>query len=124
MSIYTPSRRNLTPLQEHFSDCHTCNFIDMNDTHYFTTPLIGQVFPKLTYLPTHCYNVFLHIWLCVLWLYVHIVYCVYYSFFPVMDDIPLHAQESEEIEIDPAREAYYKEDPKKALRKFFDREGA
>ena len=55
-------------------------------------------------------------------MFVHIVYRVYYSF-PVMDDIPLHAQESEEIEIDPAREAYYKEDPKKALRKFFDREG-
>ena len=55
---------------------------------------------------------------------VGIVYFVYYSFFPVMDDIPLHAQESEEIEIDPARETYYKEDPKKALRKFFDREGA
>lgn len=49
---------------------------------------------------------------------------VYYSFFPVVDDIPLHAQESEEIEIDPVREAYYKEDPKKALKKFFDREGA
>jgi len=53
-----------------------------------------------------------------------IVYCAYYSFFPVVDDIPLHAQESEEIEIDPVREAYYKEDPKKALKKFFDREGA
>ena len=86
--------------------------------------MIGQVFPKLTYLPIHCYNVFLRIWLWV-WLYVclcTLYICVYY-FFPVMDDIPLHAQESEEIEIDPAREAYYKEDPKKALRKFFDREG-
>jgi len=26
-------------------------------------------------------------------------------------------------EIDPEREAYYRDDPKKALRKYFDREG-
>ena len=29
----------------------------------------------------------------------------------------------EEIEIDPEREAYYVDDPKKALKRFFDREG-
>ena len=61
-------------------------------------------------------------WLYV-WLYGYVMPIVYYSFSPVVDDIPLHAQESEEIEIDPVREAYYKEDPKKALKKFFDREG-
>ena len=27
-------------------------------------------------------------------------------------------------EVDPEREAYYKDDPKKALRKFFEREGS
>lgn len=40
-----------------------------------------------------------------------------------MDDASSHVQGSDELEIDPEREAYYKEDPKKALRKFFDREG-
>ena len=29
----------------------------------------------------------------------------------------------EEYQIDEEREAYYKDDPKKALKKFFDREG-
>ena len=29
----------------------------------------------------------------------------------------------EDFEIDEEKEAYYKEDPKKALKKFFDREG-
>ncbi len=37
----------------------------------------------------------------------------------VLDDVP----EVEEQDIDPAREAYYSEDPKSALNKFFDREG-
>ena len=42
---------------------------------------------------------------------------------PVMDDISPHVQGSDEMEVDPEKEAYYMEDPKKALRKFFDREG-
>ena len=114
-----------TPLQEDFSDYRTCNFIDMNDTDYFHHSNDWSSLSKaylfanslLQCFPTHM------IVGVIIRMFVHIVYCVYYSF-PVMDDIPLHAQESEEIEIDPAREAYYKEDPKKALRKFFDREGA
>ena len=31
--------------------------------------------------------------------------------------------DGEDIEIDEEKEAYYKDDPKKALKKFFDREG-
>ena len=40
-----------------------------------------------------------------------------------MDDVPPEDVASEEYEIDDEKEAYYKEDPKKALKKFFDREG-
>ena len=40
-----------------------------------------------------------------------------------MDDVSLHSQTVEEFHIDPEREAYYKDDPKKALKAFFDREG-
>ena len=40
------------------------------------------------------------------------------------DDIPSSvADEGEDYDIDEDREAYYKEDPKKALKKYFDREG-
>ena len=35
----------------------------------------------------------------------------------------MEMQASEEYEIDEEKEAYYKDDPKKALKKFFDREG-
>ena len=44
----------------------------------------------------------------------------------VMDEIARREneeEEEEEVTIDPEREAYYKEDPKKALKKYFDREG-
>ena len=40
----------------------------------------------------------------------------------VMEDASGEAME-EEYEIDPEREAYYVDDPKRALKKFFDREG-
>lgn len=40
----------------------------------------------------------------------------------VMDDVT-EEKEGEEVELDPQREAYYINDPKKALRKFFEREG-
>ena len=39
-----------------------------------------------------------------------------------MDDVT-EEREGEEVELDPQREAYYINDPKKALRKFFEREG-
>ena len=44
---------------------------------------------------------------------------------PVMDEVHRREQEEEgeELNLDPEREAYYKDDPKKALKKFFDREG-
>ena len=45
----------------------------------------------------------------------------------VMDDVPPEdgrgEGSDEEIILDPEREAYYKDDPKKALNKFFEREG-
>lgn len=41
----------------------------------------------------------------------------------VMDEIQHRENDEEELTIDPEREAYYKDDPKKALKKFFDREG-
>ena len=44
-----------------------------------------------------------------------------HSLLAVMDEVP--EGEEEDIEIDPEKEAYYIDDPKKALRKFFDREG-
>ncbi len=44
---------------------------------------------------------------------------IFNSSLTVLEDIP----DVEEQEIDPAREAYYSDDPKKALKKFFDREG-
>ena len=41
-----------------------------------------------------------------------------------MDDMITGEEDRfEEIEIDPEREAYYVDDPKKALKRFFDREG-
>lgn len=40
----------------------------------------------------------------------------------VMDDLPQEANE-EEYEIDPERETFYADDPKKALKNFFHREG-
>lgn len=41
-----------------------------------------------------------------------------------MDEISWQEQEQEEeLTLDPKREAYYIDDPKKALKKFFDREG-
>ena len=40
-----------------------------------------------------------------------------------MDDQPSSTETLEEIDIEPEREAYYIDDPKKALKKFFDREG-
>ena len=40
-----------------------------------------------------------------------------------MDDIVEGRESIGEMEIDPEREAYYISDPKKALKKFFDREG-
>lgn len=40
-----------------------------------------------------------------------------------MDEIQHRENDEEELTIDPEREAYYKDDPKKALKKFFDREG-
>ena len=39
-----------------------------------------------------------------------------------MDDV-IEEREGEDVELDPKREAYYISDPKKALRKFFEREG-
>ena len=48
-------------------------------------------------------------------------------FFPiaVMDDMGMNPDdEGEELLIDPEKEAYYASDPKQALRKFFEREGA
>ena len=39
------------------------------------------------------------------------------------DDIPMGGGEGEDIDIDEEREAYYRDDPKKALKKCFDREG-
>ncbi len=43
---------------------------------------------------------------------------------PVLDEIAPHGEDSgEEMDVDPEKEAFYKEDPKKALKKFFDREG-
>lgn len=41
----------------------------------------------------------------------------------VMDEIQHRENEDEEFTLDPEREAYYKDDPKKALKKYFDREG-
>ena len=41
----------------------------------------------------------------------------------VMDEVQRRENEEEELTLDPEREAYYKDDPKKALKKFFDREG-
>ncbi|CAI8030801.1 Kanadaptin [Geodia barretti] len=41
----------------------------------------------------------------------------------VMDEIDRRENEEEEVTFDPEREAYYKDDPKKALKKYFDREG-
>ena len=41
----------------------------------------------------------------------------------VMDEVQRREDEEEELTFDPDREAYYKDDPKKALKKFFDREG-
>ena len=40
-----------------------------------------------------------------------------------MDEIERREEEEEEFTVDPEREAYYKDDPKKALKKYFDREG-
>ena len=40
-----------------------------------------------------------------------------------MDEIDRRENEEEEVTFDPEREAYYKDDPKKALKKYFDREG-
>ena len=40
-----------------------------------------------------------------------------------MDDVPLEDAAGEDYEIDEEKEAYYKDDPKKVLKKFFDREG-
>ena len=41
-----------------------------------------------------------------------------------MDEIARRdEEEEEEVTFDPEREAYYKDDPKKALKKYFDREG-
>lgn len=42
-----------------------------------------------------------------------------------MEEISTHVDDGggEEMEIDPEKEAYYHDDPKKALKKFFDREG-
>ena len=45
---------------------------------------------------------------------------------PVLDEMHCKEQEDEEgeeLNLDPDRESYYKADPKKALKKFFDREG-
>ncbi len=41
----------------------------------------------------------------------------------VADDLPSEFGEGEDFEIDAEKEAYYIDDPKKALKKFFDREG-
>lgn len=46
----------------------------------------------------------------------------YHVLCTVMDDVP-ESVEEEDYELDPEREAYYIDDPKKALKKFFDREG-
>lgn len=40
-----------------------------------------------------------------------------------MDDMVEGTEVIGEMDIDPEREAYYISDPKKALKKFFDREG-
>ena len=46
-----------------------------------------------------------------------------YNYYAVMDEIERKEEEEEEVTVDPEREAYYKDDPKKALKKYFDREG-
>ncbi len=53
------------------------------------------------------------------------MYPLPYSFsIAVVDDVAGGMEEEgEEYEIDEEKEAYYKDDPKKALKKFFDREG-
>ena len=48
---------------------------------------------------------------------------LYIFLWPVMDDVPVDSGSGEEYEIDEEKEAYYKDDPKKALKRFFDREG-
>ena len=41
-----------------------------------------------------------------------------------MEDVPSSVDdEGKDYDIDEEKEAYYKEDPKKVLKKFFDREG-
>ena len=45
------------------------------------------------------------------------------SHLPVMDEVQRRENEDEELTLDPEREVYYKDDPKKALKKYFDREG-
>ena len=49
--------------------------------------------------------------------------CVSTSYLSVMDEVHRRENEDEEVTLDPEREAYYKDDPKKALKKYFDREG-
>ena len=45
-------------------------------------------------------------------------------YFSTVDDEIDMASVGKADTIDPEREAYYRDDPKKALKKFFDREGA
>lgn len=53
-----------------------------------------------------------------------LAYVVYHLLLmTVMDEVQRRENEEEELTLDPEREAYYKDDPKKALKKFFDREG-
>ena len=50
---------------------------------------------------------------------------MYYCWSIVVDDeIDMASVGKTDDAIDPEREAYYRDDPKKALQKFFDREGA
>ena len=51
------------------------------------------------------------------------IFQILYFLWSVMDDVPVDSGSGEEYEIDEEKEAYYKDDPKKALKRFFDREG-
>ena len=66
-----------------------------------------------------CVNV-----LCVNVLCVNVLCTIAGQLFVVDDEIDMASVGKANDAIDPEREAYYRDDPKKALQKFFDREGA
>jgi len=66
-----------------------------------------------TYIHTHIYAYIIHLMV--------INRCVWFIY--VVDDEIDMASVNKADAIDPEREAYYRDDPKKALQRFFDREG-